>query len=77
MYAHYKYLHYTIIIRFWLTHECYTSIPTVMIREQCCADCSTVHGYHSMERSCHVVKVDLQQQLMTCDSIGTTVTQMI
>ena len=30
---------------------------TVIIMEQCSADCSTLHGYHSVDRSCHLSKV--------------------
>ena len=38
---------------FWLL-ELY--LTTVMIGEQCSADCCALHGYHSIERSCHMAK---------------------
>ena len=32
-------------------------LQSIISSEQCFADCSTSHGCHSMERSCHMSKV--------------------
>ena len=35
----------------------YTIFNAVILREQCSGVCSTLHGYHSVDRSCHMLKV--------------------
>ena len=60
-----------------------SSMLHVIIMERCSADCSTLHGYHILDKSCHnniiIIYVKVcsnnwlyKAKLVTCDSICTT-----